>query len=118
MAYFLKRLSVDLVGIARATKGDGTPAGEKFCEILRQTREKQMNRPKVISEAEWVVARKELLKKEKEFTHQRDALSAERRKLPWVKIDKEYVFDGPNGKETLVDLFDGRRGKRGSVLTF
>ena len=67
-----------------------------------------MNRPKVVSEAEWVVARKELLKKEKEFTHQRDALSAERRKLPWVKIDKEYVFDGPNGKETLADLFDGR----------
>ena len=67
-----------------------------------------MNRPEVISEAEWVVARKELLKKEKEFTHQRDALSAERRKLPWVKIDKEYVFDGPNGKETLADLFDGR----------
>ena len=91
-----------------ATKGDVTPAGEKFCEILRQTREKQMNRPKVVSEAEWVVARKELLKKEKEFTHQRDALSAERRKLPWVKIDKEYVFDGPNGKETLADLFDGR----------
>jgi predicted dithiol-disulfide oxidoreductase (DUF899 family) len=67
-----------------------------------------MNRPKVVSEAEWVVARKELLKKEKEFTHQRDALNAERRKLPWVKIDKEYVFDGPNGKETLADLFDGR----------
>jgi predicted dithiol-disulfide oxidoreductase (DUF899 family) len=69
---------------------------------------KQMNRPKVVSEGEWVVARKELLKKEKEFTHQRDALSAERRKLPWVKIDNEYVFDGPNGKETLADLFDGR----------
>jgi predicted dithiol-disulfide oxidoreductase (DUF899 family) len=69
---------------------------------------KQMNRPNVVSEAEWVVARKELQKKEKEFTHQRDALSAERRKLPWVKIDKEYVFDGPNGKETLADLFDGR----------
>ena len=65
-------------------------------------------RPKVVSEAEWVVARKELLKKEKEFTRERDALSAERRKLPWVKIDKEYVFDGPNGKETLADLFDGR----------
>jgi predicted dithiol-disulfide oxidoreductase (DUF899 family) len=96
------------IGIACATKGDVTPAGEKFCEILRQTREKQMNRPKVVSEAEWVVARKELLKKEKEFTHQRDALSAERRKLPWVKIDKEYVFDGPNGKETMADLFDGR----------
>src|SRR5471030_2882503 len=67
-----------------------------------------MNHPKVVSEAEWVVARKELLKKEKEFTQQRDALSAERRKLPMVKIDKEYVFDGPAGKETLADLFDGR----------
>jgi len=66
-----------------------------------------MNRPKVVSEAEWVVARQELLRKEKEFTRERDALSAERRKLPWVKIDKEYVFDGPNGKETLADLFDG-----------
>jgi predicted dithiol-disulfide oxidoreductase (DUF899 family) len=108
LAYFLRHLSLDLVGIARATKGEMTSAGEKFCEILRQTREKQMNRPEVISEAEWVVARKELLKKEKEFTHQRDALSAERRKLPWIKIDKEYVFDGPNGKETLADLFDGR----------
>ena len=67
-----------------------------------------MNRPKVVSEAEWVVARQELLRKEKEFTRERDALSAERRKLPWVKVDKEYVFDGPNGKETLADLFDGR----------
>jgi predicted dithiol-disulfide oxidoreductase (DUF899 family) len=69
---------------------------------------KEMNCPKVVSEAEWVTARKELLKKEKEFTRERDALSAERRKLPWVKIDKEYVFDGPNGRETLADLFDGR----------
>jgi predicted dithiol-disulfide oxidoreductase (DUF899 family) len=67
-----------------------------------------MNRPKVVSEAEWLVARQELLRKEKEFTRERDALSAERRKLPWVKIDKEYVFDGLNGKETLADLFDGR----------
>ncbi len=67
-----------------------------------------MNR-EVVSEAEWLVARKDLLTREKEFNHQRDALSKARRSLPWVKIDKEYVFDGPDGKETLSDLFDGRR---------
>jgi predicted dithiol-disulfide oxidoreductase (DUF899 family) len=62
----------------------------------------------VVSEAEWVIARKDLLAREKEFTHQRDALSAARRSLPMVKIDKNYVFDGPDGKETLADLFQGR----------
>ena len=69
--------------------------------------EKEMNR-EIVSEAEWLVARKDLLTREKEFNRQRDALSAARRKLPMVKIDKEYVFDGPKGKETLSDLFDGR----------
>src|SRR6202030_2139693 len=54
----------------------------------------------VESEAEWQVARKDLLTREKEFTRQRDALSAARRQLPMVKIDKNYVFDGPDGKET------------------
>jgi len=68
-----------------------------------------MNHPRVVSRADWVVARKELLAKEKESTRQRDALSAERRKLPMVKIEKEYVFDGPNGAINLRDLFDGRR---------
>jgi len=64
--------------------------------------------PKVVSQAEWLAARKELLKKEKELTRQKDAISAERRQLPWVKVEKNYVFDGPNGKVTLVDLFDGK----------
>lgn len=63
---------------------------------------------RVVSRDEWLAARKELLAKEKEFTRLRDQLSAERRDLPWVKIDKPYVFDGPNGKETLPDLFGGR----------
>jgi predicted dithiol-disulfide oxidoreductase (DUF899 family) len=67
--------------------------------------EKQME---IVSEAEWLIARKDLLTREKEFTQQRDALSAARRKLPLVRIGKEYVFDGPNGKETLSDLFEGR----------
>ena len=61
----------------------------------------------VVSAAEWLVARKDLLNREKEFSRQRDALSAARRKLPMVKVEKEYVFEGPDGKETLDDLFDG-----------
>ena len=63
---------------------------------------------RVVSQEEWLAARKQLLRKEKEFTRFRDQLSAERRELPWVRVDKEYVFDGPDGKETLADLFDGR----------
>tara|TARA_Y100001934_G_C12237733_1_gene718704 strand:+ start:566 stop:808 length:243 start_codon:yes stop_codon:yes gene_type:complete len=63
---------------------------------------------KVVSREEWIEARKEHLAREKEFTGLRDELSAERRELPWVKIDKDYVFDGPDGKESLADLFDGR----------
>src|SRR5271156_763546 len=66
------------------------------------------NKNKVVSPAEWTAARKELLLKEKEFTRLRDELSRERRELPWEKIEKEYVFEGPNGKETLADLFAGK----------
>ena len=62
----------------------------------------------VVSRAEWLAARQEFLRKEKEFTRLRDQLSQQRRALPWVKVEKEYVFDGPNGKETLADLFAGR----------
>ncbi len=68
-----------------------------------------MNLPRVVSPDEWLAARKELLAKEKEATRARDALAAERRKLPRVRIDKDYVFEGPGGKATLLDLFDGRR---------
>jgi predicted dithiol-disulfide oxidoreductase (DUF899 family) len=64
--------------------------------------------PKVASPAEWLAARKELLAKEKEFTRLRDDLSRQRRELPWEKVDKPYVFDGPNGKESLADLFGGK----------
>ena len=62
----------------------------------------------VVSSQEWTAARKELLRKEKEFTRLRDELSRQRRELPWEKVEKQYVFDGPNGKQTLADLFDGR----------
>jgi predicted dithiol-disulfide oxidoreductase (DUF899 family) len=62
----------------------------------------------VVSREEWLSARKALLDKEKELTRQRDALSRERRQLPWVKVDKAYVFEGPRGKESLADLFENR----------
>jgi predicted dithiol-disulfide oxidoreductase (DUF899 family) len=65
----------------------------------------QTEHPPVVSQAEWLAARTELLAKEKQFTRERDALSAERRKLPWVKVEKDYVFDGPEGKVTLASLF-------------
>lgn len=67
-----------------------------------------MQERNIVSREEWIEARKAHLAKEKAFTRLRDELSAERRALPWVKIDKEYVFNGPAGKETLADLFDGR----------
>ncbi len=62
----------------------------------------------IVSQDEWLTTRKQHLLKEKELTHLRDQLSAERRTLPWVKVEKNYVFDGSKGKETLADLFDGR----------
>ena len=62
----------------------------------------------VVSREEWLIARKEHLAKEKELTQLRDQLSQQRRQLPWVRVDKEYRFDGPNGKETLAELFAGR----------
>ena len=61
-----------------------------------------------VTREEWLVARKEHLVKEKEFTRLRDELSKQRRNLPWVKVDKEYVFEGLNGKESLAGLFAGR----------
>ena len=62
----------------------------------------------IVSADTWLEARRELLRKEKAFTRLRDQLSAERRALPWVRIDKPYVFDSPHGKKTLADLFAGR----------
>jgi predicted dithiol-disulfide oxidoreductase (DUF899 family) len=68
-----------------------------------------MDLPQVVSQDEWLVAHRELLAKEKEATRARDALAAERRRQPMVEIDKDYVFEGPDGKAKLLDLFDGRR---------
>jgi predicted dithiol-disulfide oxidoreductase (DUF899 family) len=63
---------------------------------------------KIVSQDEWLEARKHLLTQEKEFIRLRDRLSQQRRELPWVKVAKNYVFEGPRGKETLADLFEGR----------
>jgi predicted dithiol-disulfide oxidoreductase (DUF899 family) len=67
-----------------------------------------MKEPKIASAEEWLTARKQLLAKEKQFTRLHDELAEERRALPWVRVEKAYVFDGPAGKQTLVDLFAGR----------
>jgi predicted dithiol-disulfide oxidoreductase (DUF899 family) len=67
-----------------------------------------MNRPTIVSPDEWLTARKQLLAKEKELTRRRDELAEERRALPWVRVDKSYVFHGPSGSETLSELFAGR----------
>lgn len=63
---------------------------------------------RIVSPEEWTLARKELLVKEKELTRLRDEISRQRRELPWEKVEKSYVFEGPNGQETLADLFGGR----------
>jgi predicted dithiol-disulfide oxidoreductase (DUF899 family) len=68
-----------------------------------------MNLPRVISRTEWLKARKDLLAREKALTKARDELSAARRELPMVRVEKEYVFEGPDGRVTLPDLFEGRR---------
>src|ERR1700737_260883 len=74
----------------------------------RPTREPIMQSHKIVSREEWIAARKAHLAHEKEFALARDCLSAERRALPWVRVDKNYLFDGPDGQKTLADLFKGR----------
>jgi predicted dithiol-disulfide oxidoreductase (DUF899 family) len=69
----------------------------------------QMKTPPVVSAQEWEAARQQLLVKEKALTHARDALAAERRRMPWLAVEKAYEFDGSKGKASLLDLFDGRR---------
>src|SRR5215471_2903712 len=75
---------------------------------IRTVEEDSLEQHAIVSRDEWLAARTALLAKEKEFTRQRDRLSAERRAPPWVKIDKEYVFETLAGRKTLAELFDGR----------
>src|SRR5882724_12065559 len=80
----------------------------KVKEMERETEANQINHPKIASPQEWEGARKKLLVKEKDLTRARDALAAERRRMPWLAVEKEYEFDGPKGKASLLDLFESR----------
>src|SRR5438093_8084059 len=73
-----------------------------------KTAKMKMN-SRIVSPEKWEATRQQLLVKEKELTRARDALAAERRRMPWVAVEKKYEFEGPNGKVSLLDLFDGRR---------
>jgi predicted dithiol-disulfide oxidoreductase (DUF899 family) len=75
----------------------------------RNARLPEMDRPPVVSKQEWDAAWQQMLVKEKAHTRARDALAAERRLMPWLAVDKDYVFEGPNGRMSLLDLFAGRR---------
>src|SRR5213076_2294583 len=81
----------------------------KLKEMERETEASKMNRPKIVSPQEWEAARQQLLVREKELTRSRDALAAERRRMPWLAVEKRYEFEGPKGKVSLLDLFEGRR---------
>src|SRR5262245_23523793 len=71
--------------------------------------DKHMKTPALVSAQEWEAARQRLLVKEKELTRSRDALAAERRRMPWLAVERAYEFDGPTGRASLLDLFEGRR---------
>ena len=68
-----------------------------------------MNTPPIVSPQDWAAAREQMLVKEKAFTRTRDALAAERRRMPWMAVEKAYEFEGPRGKTSLLGLFEGRR---------
>ncbi|HEV7317405.1 MAG TPA: DUF899 domain-containing protein [Ensifer sp.] len=81
---------------------------DKTVENGRTTGEPAMQRPAVVSPQAWEAARQEMLVKEKTHTRARDALAAERRRMPWMAVAKDYAFEGPDGKKSLLELFDGR----------
>jgi predicted dithiol-disulfide oxidoreductase (DUF899 family) len=76
---------------------------------IEQAAKPTMPKPQIVSPQEWEAAREKLLIKEKAHTRARDALAAERRRMPWLAVEKTYTFEGPQGKATLLDLFAGRR---------
>jgi len=87
---------------------EGAPAWPGDARLYN-TKEDEMTTHRVVSREEWIVARREHLAREKELTRLRDQLARERRTLPWVRVEAPYVFDGPDGSESLSDLFEGRR---------
>jgi len=95
--------------VALLAAGAGSTGGLAAWLTKWLRKERNMNFPTVVSQAEWLAARKALLAKEKQAARQRDALAAERRSLPVVKVDKQYVFQGSSGPRSLLELFDGKR---------
>src|SRR5579885_2117342 len=95
-------------GRGRCRKPPGSFVGVMNLDRTRSRKMNAMDRPRIVSRNEWIEEHKKLLAKEKELTRLRDALAAERRTLPWGRVDKNYVFDSPQGKRTLAELFDGR----------
>jgi predicted dithiol-disulfide oxidoreductase (DUF899 family) len=84
-----------------ANKGD-------ICMDKNTKSQTDMKTPPIVSAEEWETARQQLLVKEKELTRTRDAMAAQRRRMPWLPVEKQYEFDGPKGKVSLLDLFEGR----------
>ncbi len=83
--------------------------GKKERSMENRKQDFAMNIPPIVSRKEWEVRRQQLLVKEKALTRARDAMAAERRRMPWTAVEKEYEFDGPAGRASLLDLFEGRR---------
>src|SRR6202451_1333154 len=81
----------------------------KTFERDRNSDQPAMRAPPIVSPEAWEAARQQMLLKEKAFTRSRDALAAERRRMPWMAVEKGYRFEGPHGSRSLLDLFDGRR---------
>jgi predicted dithiol-disulfide oxidoreductase (DUF899 family) len=103
------RQAVAEIEIGLATARDMvTRKAIEIVDLAVAEEESHMEPHAVVSRDEWIAARKAHLAREKEFTRLRDQLSRERRALPWVRVDKPYVFEGPDGQETLADLFEGR----------
>ena len=92
---------MDVVALLENDVVDECPKGEH-----------PMNRPPIVSPQEWEAARQKLLVKEKEVTRARDAMAALRRRMPWMAVEKDYRFEGPDGPASLADLFEGRRQRR------
>src|SRR5690348_6176044 len=92
---------------ATTTSAAGANCSRNWKAFSADHKEKPMQPHKIVSREQWIEARKAHMAHEKEFTKARDRLAAERRALPWVKLDKDYAFEGPNGKVGLADLFGG-----------
>ena len=87
----------------------GLKANDHTTENARKGRQPAMQTPPVVSSQAWEAAREQLLVKEKAQIRARDALAAERRRMPWMAVERKYAFKGPEGTASLLDLFDGRR---------